>query len=284
MGCALIVQPPICCATSPTVQASPSAHCTACTQTHVSLQMVCSVPRDHPQFPCLLLLQVNPNIRRDKWTAEEDAKLIELVKTFGVGRWAEIARNCDGRTDQQCMGRWRRHLDPNIRRVGGCACLRVTLALAAAACMHVLFTLLRCSCCDTSAKQHLQSRPARPKKEDVDTVKCHVFVLQDSWTAEEDAKLRQLHAQYGTSWSRISKNLKGRTSQQCRARWHQINNSRSKSCGSGGAAAPPAAAANSGSSRQAVSLSCAGQNLAVSPCSAWCCRCSFTCLHPQVSI
>lgn len=65
-------------------------------------------------------LQVNPNIRRDKWTADEDAKLIELVKTFGVGRWAEIARNCDGRTDQQCMGRWRRHLDPAIRRVSGC--------------------------------------------------------------------------------------------------------------------------------------------------------------------
>lgn len=62
-------------------------------------------------------VQVNPNIRRDKWTADEDAKLIELVKTFGVGRWAEIARNCDGRTDQQCMGRWRRHLDPSIRRV-----------------------------------------------------------------------------------------------------------------------------------------------------------------------
>jgi hypothetical protein len=67
-----------------------------------------------------MCLQVNPNIRRDKWTADEDAKLIELVKTFGVGRWAEIARNCDGRTDQQCMGRWRRHLDPNIRRVSGC--------------------------------------------------------------------------------------------------------------------------------------------------------------------
>lgn len=34
--------------------------------------------------------------------------------------------------------------------------------------------------------------------------------------------------QYGTSWSRISKALKGRTSQQCRARWHQLQTSRSK--------------------------------------------------------
>jgi myb proto-oncogene protein len=70
---------------------------------------------NNPSYP--RHVQVNPNIRRDKWTSDEDAKLIELVKTFGVGRWAEIARNCDGRTDQQCMGRWRRHLDPSIRRV-----------------------------------------------------------------------------------------------------------------------------------------------------------------------
>ncbi len=61
--------------------------------------------------------QVNPNIRRDKWSPEEDEQLIALVNEFGVGRWAEIARQCDGRTDQQCMGRWRRHLDPNICRV-----------------------------------------------------------------------------------------------------------------------------------------------------------------------
>lgn len=76
---------------------------------------------------------------------------------------------------------------------------------------------------------------------------CPALLLhcpQDSWSAEEDAKLRQLHAQYGTSWSRISKNLKGRTSQQCRARWHQINNTRSKSCGSGGAGALLAAVAS----------------------------------------
>ena len=31
-------------------------------------------------------------------------------------RWADIARHVEGRTDQQCMGRWRRHLDPAIKR------------------------------------------------------------------------------------------------------------------------------------------------------------------------
>jgi myb proto-oncogene protein len=95
------------------------------------------------------------------------------VRTFGVGKWAEIARHCQGRTDQQCMGRWRRHLDPAIKR--------------------------------------------------------------DSWTPEEDAKLTQLHLQYGTSWSRISRLLKGRTSQQCRARWHQLHGGRAGRSGGGGA-------------------------------------------------
>lgn len=60
--------------------------------------------------------KVNPNIRKDKWTEEEDNLLATLVEKFGC-RWAEIARRCNGRTDQQCMGRWRRHLDPAISRV-----------------------------------------------------------------------------------------------------------------------------------------------------------------------
>lgn len=59
--------------------------------------------------------KVNPNIKKDKWTAEEDAQLTDLVSQYG-NRWAEIARHMDGRTDQQCMGRWTRHLDPSISR------------------------------------------------------------------------------------------------------------------------------------------------------------------------
>jgi hypothetical protein len=61
--------------------------------------------------------KVNPDIKRDKWTEEEDALLVRLVHQFG-NRWALISRNVPGRTDQQCMGRWKRHLDPNIKRDG----------------------------------------------------------------------------------------------------------------------------------------------------------------------
>ncbi|KAG2498994.1 hypothetical protein HYH03_003180 [Edaphochlamys debaryana] len=60
--------------------------------------------------------KVNPNIVRDKWTAEEDSVLVKLVGELGVGKWATVARHLPGRTDQQCMGRWRRHLDPQISK------------------------------------------------------------------------------------------------------------------------------------------------------------------------
>lgn len=48
--------------------------------------------------------QVNPNIRKEKWSEAEDVKLLKLVQQFG-NAWAEISRRMDGRTDQQCMVR-----------------------------------------------------------------------------------------------------------------------------------------------------------------------------------
>jgi hypothetical protein len=59
--------------------------------------------------------RVNPNIKRDKWDEYEDELLTRLVQQHG-NHWATIARHVPGRTDQQCMGRWKRHLDPSIKR------------------------------------------------------------------------------------------------------------------------------------------------------------------------
>ncbi|WIA31280.1 hypothetical protein OEZ86_002182 [Tetradesmus obliquus] len=58
----------------------------------------------------------NPSISKGKWTPQEDELLGQLVDSCGVGRWAEIARHMQGRTDQQCLARWTRHLDPAINR------------------------------------------------------------------------------------------------------------------------------------------------------------------------
>lgn len=51
-------------------------------------------------------MQGNPEIKKAKWSKEEDERLMELMQEH-KGAWALIARHLPGRTDQQCMvGFW----------------------------------------------------------------------------------------------------------------------------------------------------------------------------------
>ncbi|GIQ84628.1 Myb-related protein B [Kipferlia bialata] len=49
-----------------------------------------------------------------RWTNEEDALLIAAVNRHGAGNWAAIAKDVDGRTDQQCLRHWDKVLNPDI--------------------------------------------------------------------------------------------------------------------------------------------------------------------------
>lgn len=52
-----------------------------------------------------------------KWTPEEDEMLVEAVKKFGDKNWASVATLLGGlRTGQQCLHRWQKTLNPEIRR------------------------------------------------------------------------------------------------------------------------------------------------------------------------
>jgi hypothetical protein len=100
------------------------------------------------------------------------------------------------------------------------------------------------ACC-TRATCALPPRLQAPLTASISPPRASRPAPQDSWSPEEDARLRTLYNQYGTSWSRISKALKGRTSQQCRARWHQLDSGRSRR--SAGGVAGGAAGGGSGS-------------------------------------
>eukprot|EP01035_Chromulina_nebulosa_P028666 gene28666-37889_t len=62
----------------------------------------------------------NSNNKSSKlaWKAEEDAKLIQLVETYGTdGRWSHIAAEMMGvRTGKQCRERYNNHLRPEITK------------------------------------------------------------------------------------------------------------------------------------------------------------------------
>ena len=61
---------------------------------------------------------INPKIKRDKWTYNEDLTLgIALTKIYGFKKWSKIANHLPGRTDIQCRERWCNILDPSLEEV-----------------------------------------------------------------------------------------------------------------------------------------------------------------------
>jgi hypothetical protein len=63
-------------------------------------------------------LDPNTNRKMGKWTAEEDAKLVDAVKKCGKD-WVAVAALVSGRTNVQCRQRWAANLDPNTTRKMG---------------------------------------------------------------------------------------------------------------------------------------------------------------------
>jgi hypothetical protein len=57
---------------------------------------------------------LKPELVKGPWTAEEDTKVMELVKQYGAKKWSLIASHLPGRIGKQCRERWHNHLNPDI--------------------------------------------------------------------------------------------------------------------------------------------------------------------------
>eukprot|EP00529_Nitzschia_sp_RCC80_P005226 CAMPEP_0113486984 /NCGR_PEP_ID=MMETSP0014_2-20120614/25278_1 /TAXON_ID=2857 /ORGANISM="Nitzschia sp." /LENGTH=991 /DNA_ID=CAMNT_0000380673 /DNA_START=28 /DNA_END=3003 /DNA_ORIENTATION=+ /assembly_acc=CAM_ASM_000159 len=59
---------------------------------------------------------LKPSLIKGPWTADEDRKVVELVKKYGAKKWSLIASNLPGRIGKQCRERWHNHLNPEISK------------------------------------------------------------------------------------------------------------------------------------------------------------------------
>lgn len=58
---------------------------------------------------------LNPLLNRKPWTADEDAKLVEVVNAFNQQNWAAIAAQIDGRSAYQCLIQYRSVLSEKLK-------------------------------------------------------------------------------------------------------------------------------------------------------------------------
>ena len=55
-------------------------------------------------------------VKKCAWSAEEDAKLLELVERLGPSNWSRIAADLPSRIGKQCRERWHNHLSPAVKK------------------------------------------------------------------------------------------------------------------------------------------------------------------------
>ncbi|CDK24109.1 unnamed protein product [Kuraishia capsulata CBS 1993] len=58
----------------------------------------------------------NQNFRRGPWSPEEDAKLLELIQTYGATNWVRISQTLGTRTPKQSRERFHQNLKPSLNK------------------------------------------------------------------------------------------------------------------------------------------------------------------------
>ncbi|CAJ1949514.1 unnamed protein product [Cylindrotheca closterium] len=172
---------------------------------------------------------------KGNWMPDEDAKISKL-RSEGF-TWRAIATQCPGRCYEQVMSRYYDHLDPSV----------VTAPWTAAE-HRILFQ--EQSRVGNNWKQisqllpgrstnqvknrwyqiqrqfglRKQTKPSSVKKTRKKVHNGHLVysVLTNPWTEPEDKILIREHSRLGKKWTQISKLLPGRSPDQLKNRWKQI--------------------------------------------------------------
>lgn len=174
---------------------------------------------DRTPFQCFKRYQRSLNVKmlKSRWTEEEDKILIDAVKFYGEKNWQQISNCLENRTGQQCLHRWMKTLDPNIRRGRWTfeEDQRLTMAY------HSYHT--------PENSNWVKIKELVPGRTDVQCRErwCNILnpdLKNTPWTKEEDELLKKTIEEKGAGkWSQIAEILYPRTDNQCWRRWKVLN-------------------------------------------------------------
>ncbi|KIK08551.1 hypothetical protein K443DRAFT_672566 [Laccaria amethystina LaAM-08-1] len=151
--------------------------------------------------------------QRHVWTAETDKKLLNAVQLFGIDNWNLVARHVsEHATGVQCQTRYRKSLDPSIKRGAWTQAEDERLRKAVAAYGNAWMKVAEAMPGRTNDQCHERW-----------TEKLNLSSTAMSWTEDEDRVLLESVKTMGNQWKVISVKIgNGKTGSNCRLRHDKL--------------------------------------------------------------
>lgn len=148
-------------------------------------------------------------LKKGKWSQEEDLLLTSLVKTFNYKNWKLISQNIKGRTAIQCLHRWTKILQPGLVKGPWTAQEDAKLYEWVRTQGPTKWTLCSATIPGRSGKQCREhwNNSLNPE------------VKKGLWTVEEDFLIMVFYKKYNGSWKKISPLFEQRTENSIKNRF-----------------------------------------------------------------